>query len=105
MVSHHPIDYHICSKVNNFAVIRSFTGQYVPKDNLSEVVFKSKYLPFFGCIHTLVGDDTDIKPALKLSMRRKFLELAKEENWYLLSEEEVLERLHNLGILQPYNPL
>jgi hypothetical protein len=105
MVSHHPIDYHICSRVNNFGIIRSFTGQYVTKDNLSEVVFKTKYLPFFGCIHTLVGDDTDIKPALKLSMRRKFLELAKNESWYLLSEEDIIERLHKLGILQPYNPL
>ena len=101
MISHHPIDYHVAPYCNTWAMVTSYTGQYVVPDQLGQYVFKTE-LPFIKPLHILLGDRQDLKMVLTHKKKVELLKTAQEESWYLLPEDKVQERLQQLSLLTPY---
>lgn len=102
MVSYHPIDYHIAPACNTWRVIKSFTGQVWTFDDLGTCVLNCK-LPYLRELHILLGDKTDLKPALRSKDREKLLALADSESWNLLPEDKLKETLRKHLYLTPYS--
>ena len=101
MLSHHPIDYHVAQYCDTWAMVTSYTGQYITPDQLGQYVFKLE-LPFTKPLHILLGDRQDLKRVITPKKKQELLQAAQEESWYLLPEEKVQERLQQLSLLTPY---
>ena len=101
-ISHHPIDYHIAPLCNRWTSVKSYTGAIWERDNLGQMVFQQN-LPYLKHLHILLGDKTDLIHTLPKKDRDKLIQIAQDESWYLLPEDKIEERLHQLTYLTPYS--
>ena len=98
MVSHHPIDYHIASKVTSFNVLQSHTGTFVEKHQLGYKVFKNySDVPFYPCTHSLFGDTSLLLPQLSPKLKKEIQQEARKDSWKTYSENVIRKKLELKG--------
>ena len=105
MISHEPLDYHVCQASGRSGFLyRSPTGAVVPltPSDLGKVVFKEDEVPFYTTTHILLGDKTLIKGCLDRVNTTRFLQLANTERWGLRTNEYITIKVKENGISIPY---
>lgn len=100
MVSHIPLDYLISTRVQDFALMKSFNAGYIPPARLSKKVFGEKYeaLPFYQCTLKLFGDSVIVEPSIGLKEKRRVIEEATTGSWFHLTERAVEAEIDMLNI-------
>lgn len=101
-VTNHPLDYHVQSYVSDWTLVKSFTGEYVTKKQIGEYVFDSERVSFTKPLHVLLGDKTDLKPALSPKARKDLLAFAEKDSWHLKTPEYISKTLDRMKYVQPY---
>lgn len=101
-ITNHPLDYHIQSLVTDWHLVKSYTGELLPKKQLGKYVFDSDYLPFTKGLHVLLGDKHDLKPSLSPKCKKELLAIAQKESWHLKSSDYIDRTLSQLKLILPY---
>ena len=101
-VTNHPLDYHIQSLVSDWTLVKSYTGELLPKKQLGPYVFDSDYLPFTKGLHVLLGDKHDLKPAITPKFKKDLLSIAQKDSWHLKSSDYIDRMLAQLKFIPPY---
>lgn len=99
MVSHQPVDWHICDVVKNMVLLESHTGKYKHPDQFGEKAFGVE-LPFLPSTHAVLGDKVLIKPVLTPKQKKELLELAESQQWDLRTSEFVSDSIRKKGWLE-----
>ena len=106
MLSHMPIDYHVCTGTERSGILfRSHTGAKVkltPSD-LAPIVFKNNDVPFYPITHVLLGDKYLIKGSLERADKARFLEMAKTEHLIMHTNNFVTTKIHKNSFPLPFS--
>jgi len=94
LITHIPMDYFLLKFIPNTQSMDSFTGKILDiKDTFSQKLFKSPSIPFSKYMLYLFGDKYLVKSHLPRGMRTKLSIVAKDEKWYLLSDDQLKSKL------------
>jgi len=99
MVSHQPIDWHICDVVKNMVILESHTGNYKRPEQFADKAFGLE-VPFLPATHAVLGDKVLIKPAITPKQKKELLELAESQQWDLRTSEFVSDSVRKKGWLE-----
>ena len=106
LISHMPLDYHVCTGTGRQGTLfRSHTGAKVklsPSD-LAPVVFKNTEVPFYPITHVLLGDKYLIKGVLEKQEKSRFMELMKSERMIVHSNDFVRTKIRKNSFALPYS--
>jgi len=97
MISHHPVDFHLATRVKNFSLIESFTGKVFTLKDLGQKVFKNTTIPFNSSTHLLFGDKIHIEPLAKRTLKKQLLTLSQTQRWQTLTEDSIVSRVVSTG--------
>lgn len=95
MMSHNPIDYHICRYVDSFVLLESHTGEWKKPHQLGQKVFGNDCIdvPFYPATHYCLGDKHLVLPTLNSKLKTMLLEEAKRDNWNTKSQAYVKSKI------------
>lgn len=99
MVSHVPMDFHLCRYFDNFHIVESYTGAIKEKKDLGKKVFKDENLSFNKYLHFLLGDSKYNKQQVSASGKKQIKELAAKNHWNLLPDRHILQSIVNMRLV------
>jgi len=67
------------------AIIESFSGKIIEKNQIPLKVFKNKYIPFNELTYRLLGDKALFKPLLVRNKKAEFYKLAEKERFDIIT--------------------
>lgn len=97
MLSHCPLDFHLCRYTKNFTLIESYTGNTKTAIDFGSKLFDSEYVPFNTATHLLFGDKVHVVPIVKRNHKKMFLEYAKKQRWLTLDEPKIVQLIAATG--------
>lgn len=93
LVSHVCSDFHLYRVFKDFTLLESFTGKFKQKPEFGKKVFDSEHIPFNKYTHLLLGDKWYMKCQLDNKGKRDIKKRAEAEQWNLLPDKSVLEKI------------
>lgn len=93
MVSHVPLDFHLCRAFRDFTIMESYTGNLKTLPDFGRKVFQDENVPFNKYTHLLLGDKWYLKSLIPSKSKRELKEVAAKERWNILSDKLVLEKI------------
>lgn len=88
MISNVAWDFLIFEKYKG-AIIESFSGRVIEKNQIPLKVFKNKFIPFNKLTYRLLGDKSLFKPVLLRNKKKEFFRLAEEERFNIISQNKL----------------
>lgn len=88
-ISHIAFDFYLFKHLKDVRLLESFTGNIKREKDLSKKLFDDEGIPFNKYTHVLFGDKTRIRPIVKNSKKKEYIELAHRTRWDLKTEEQI----------------
>ncbi len=102
LISHSPIDFHICEKLKGVDILESYTGKTIDISELGQKVFKLDNVPFNQFTHVLMGDKEQYVSPMNRSDKKKFLALSVADRWNLKTKYQIEGSLKRHNFIIPF---
>jgi len=93
LISHCQIDLHLNHTFGSFDLLDSFTGVIRPPTLFGQKLVKEVSVPFNTTTHRAFGDDVHLEPLFKGKRRTELIELARDRNWAIRTEREIVSNI------------
>lgn len=101
LISSIMLDWYVTKRVRGIKLLKSFTGTFEEPNQFHLKLDSDGRLPFYACLHYLLGDSDLIKTQITPKIKKMILHQASQEHWLSRSEEDIIQRLVKLTDIKP----
>ena len=102
LISHSPIDFHICEKLKSVNILESYTGKTIDISRLGMKVFKQESIPFNQFTHVMLGDKEQFISPMSRSEKKRFIQLSVDDRWNLKTKYQIEGSIKRNGFKLPF---